>query len=164
MNSHQCLTTSQQDHACITPRRIDSASALLGSAVERHLTARRGRHFMGRSIGVGHGRGWRWAAVGPSCRRRWSRRRHRCRGGGAGRRAHPGVGAAAGVPGCAVGHTRGAGRPGGGEVWHDTRGPDDRARGEVGRDARGPMAKRQRGQKDGRAVRCWLDLVALLVH
>jgi hypothetical protein len=98
MNSHQCLTTSQQDHACITPRRIDSASALLGSAVERHLTARRGRHFMGRSIGVGHGRGWRWAAVGPSCRRRWSRRRHRCRGGGAGRRAHPGVGAAAGVP------------------------------------------------------------------
>jgi hypothetical protein len=60
---------------------------------------------------------------------------------------------------------RGSGRrPGGGEVWHDARGPDDRARGEVGRDARGPMAKRQRGQKDGRAARCWLDLVALLVH
>jgi hypothetical protein len=108
------------DHACITPRRIDSASTLPGSTVERHLTAGRGRHFMGRSTGVGHGRGRRRAAAGPSCRRRCSRRRHRCRGGGAGHRARPGVEAAGGVLGCATGVGVGSGRA---HTW----GPDSRA-------------------------------------
>jgi hypothetical protein len=73
------LTTT--DHACITPRRIDSASALPGSAVEWHLIVGRGRHFMGRSTRVGHGRGRRQAAACPSCRRRRSQSTPRCRGG-----------------------------------------------------------------------------------
>jgi hypothetical protein len=137
------LTTT--DNACITPRRIDSASALPGSAVERHLTAGRGQHFMGRSTRVGHGRGQRRAAAGPSCRRRWSRRRHRCRGGGAGHRAHLGVGAAAGGPSCVTG-------VGAGSSQAHTWGPDSRAAVRSGVTHRGPTSERRRGRVDSRAA------------
>jgi hypothetical protein len=146
------LTTT--DHACITPQRIDSASALPGSRVERHLTAQRDRHFMGRSTGIGHGRDRRRAAAGHGCRRCWSRRRHRsqstpsCRGGG----QRPGL--------CdwrqgwerSGTHAR-AGRLGGSEVRRYTR---------------GLTAGRLRGRVDGRVAArlegpgmSWLDLAGL---
>jgi hypothetical protein len=45
------------DHAYITPRRIDSASALSRSVVGRHLMVGRGRRFTERSAGIEQGKG-----------------------------------------------------------------------------------------------------------
>jgi hypothetical protein len=91
------------DHACITPRRIDLASALPGSAVGRHLTAGRAGALRGGAPelstgGAGVGR-LQVLARGGAGRR-----------GGVDRRAHAGVRAAADVPGCATGVGGGCGR------------------------------------------------------
>jgi hypothetical protein len=117
------------DHACITPRRIDLASALPGSAVGRHLTAGRAGTLWGGAPelstgGAGVGRLQVLAGGGAG------------RGGGVDQRARAGVRAAADVPGCATdvgggcgrrrrwvrpGTHAGAGWLGGGEVGRDTR-------------------------------------------
>jgi hypothetical protein len=106
---------------------------------------------MGRSTGVGHGRGRRQEAAGPDYRRRWSRRmdgvgrdawgancRAAARSGG-----QPGGGEVGRMAGRrAVGHTHGAEQPGG-ERSGTHVGARQSSGDEIGRDARGP---------DGRAA------------
>jgi hypothetical protein len=73
-------------------------------------------------------------AAGPDCRRRWSQRRHRCRGGGVGRRARLGVRAVGGILSCATDIGAMSGRA---NTW----GPDNRAAARSGVMHGGPTAE-----------------------